>query len=123
MFFTQIYIYDNNNKNIYMLIYKKKFKKMYTPFWLKILATAKQLFRKNSYLLFEKPGIFSHSERRDRFDSYPPPVCFHSLFNVPPPPSTANPGFPTGVENMGRSSSKFDGNVLSQYMGGGWRET
>ena len=27
LFFTQIYIYDSNNKNIYMLIYKKRFKK------------------------------------------------------------------------------------------------
>ena len=27
MFLTQIYIYDNNNKNIYMLIYKKSLKK------------------------------------------------------------------------------------------------
>ena len=27
-----IYIYDNNNKNIYMLIYKKKFKKTSTSF-------------------------------------------------------------------------------------------
>ena len=26
------YIYDNNNRNIYMFIYKKKFKKMSTPF-------------------------------------------------------------------------------------------
>ena len=32
MFFTQIYIYDNNDKNIYMFIYKKKFKKMSMPF-------------------------------------------------------------------------------------------
>ena len=32
MFFTHIYIYDNNNKNIYMFIYKKKFKKMSTSF-------------------------------------------------------------------------------------------
>ena len=30
--FTQIYIYDNNNKNIYVLIYKKSLKKMSTPF-------------------------------------------------------------------------------------------
>ena len=27
LFFTQIYIYDSNNKNIYMLIYKKDPKK------------------------------------------------------------------------------------------------
>ena len=32
IFFTQIYIYDNNNENIYMLIYKKSFKKMSMPF-------------------------------------------------------------------------------------------
>ena len=67
-------------------------------------------------MLFEKSGNFSQSEHRDRFDSSPPPVCFHSLFKDPPPPSTTNPGFPTGVENMG-GSSKFDGEGLSQYMG------
>ena len=33
IFYTDVYcIYDNNNKNIYMFIYKKKFKKMSTPF-------------------------------------------------------------------------------------------
>ena len=31
MFFTQIY--DNNNKNIYIFIYKKKFKKLSSQFW------------------------------------------------------------------------------------------
>ena len=33
VFDTDIYyIYDNNTKNIYMVIYKKKFKKMSMPF-------------------------------------------------------------------------------------------
>ena len=68
-------------------------------------------------MLFEKSGNFSQSEHRDRFDSSPPLVCFYSLFKDPPTPSTTNPGFPTGVENMG-DSSKFDGESLSQYMGG-----
>ena len=32
-FYTDIYyICDNNNKNIYMFMYKKKFKKMFMPF-------------------------------------------------------------------------------------------
>ena len=31
-FYTDIYIYNSNNKNIYMFIYKKKFKKMSMPF-------------------------------------------------------------------------------------------
>ena len=70
-------------------------------------------------MLFQKSGNFSKIEQRDRFDSSPPPVCFHSLFKDPPPPSTTNPGFPTGVENMG-GYSKFDGEGLSQYMGGAW---
>ena len=30
--FLNRHIYDNNNKNIYMFIYKKEFKKMSTPF-------------------------------------------------------------------------------------------
>ena len=76
-------------------------------------------------MLFEKSGNFSQSEHRDRFDSSPPPVCFHSLFKDPPSPSTTNPGFPTGVENMGGGGgrcSKFDGEGLSQYMRGAWGE-
>ena len=63
MFFTQIYIYDNNNKNIYILKYKKSL----------------------LYLLFEKSG-----KNIDRFGSSAPPVCFHSLFKDPTPPSTTN---------------------------------
>ena len=115
MFFTQIYIYDNNNKNIYMLIYKKSFKKCLRLFH-KTFSNCQATYQKELYLLFEKSGNFSQSEHRDRFDSSAPPVCFHLLFKDPPPTSTTNPGFSTGVEDMG-ASSKFDGQDLSRYMG------
>ena len=55
MFFTQIYIYDNNNKNIYMLIYKKN---VYAIF-IKLLATAKQLIRRNSICCLKNQAIFT----------------------------------------------------------------
>ena len=84
MFFTQKYIYDNNNKNIYMLIYKKSLKNVYTLL-IKVLATAKQLIRRNSICCLKNQAIFQ-SEHSDRFDSFPPPVCFHSLFKYPIPP-------------------------------------
>ena len=78
LLFTQIYIYDNNNKNICMLIYKNTFKKVYA-FFIKLLATAKQLITRNSIYCLKNQAIFQ-SEHRDRFDSFPPAVCFHSLF-------------------------------------------
>ena len=57
MFFTQIYIYDNINKNIYMSIYIKKIKNVY-PFLIKLLATAKQLIRRNSICCLKNQAIF-----------------------------------------------------------------
>ena len=88
MFFTQIYIYDNNNKNIYMLIYNKSFKKGLRLFN-KSFSNCQATYKKELCLLFEKSGNFSQSEHRDRFDSSPPPFCFHSLFKgpLPLPPS------------------------------------
>ena len=83
--FTQIYIYDNNNKNIYELIYKKSFKKCLRLFN-KTFSNYQANYQKELYLLIEKWGNFSQSEHRDRFYSSPPPVCFHLLFKDPPPP-------------------------------------
>ena len=57
MFFTQIYIYDNNSKNIYMLIYKKSLKKVYAVL-IKLLATPKQLIRNNSICCLKNQAIF-----------------------------------------------------------------
>ena len=71
--FTQIYIYDNNNKNIYMLIYKKSLKKCLRLFH-KTFSNCQATYQKELYLLFEKSGNFSQSEHRDRFD------CTLSLF-------------------------------------------
>ena len=100
LFFTQIYLYDNNNKNTHMLIYKKSFKKCLCLFH-KTFSNCQATYQKKLYLLFEKSGNFSQSEHRDRFESSPPPVCFHSLFKDPSPPSSTNPRFHIGVENMG----------------------
>ena len=70
-------------------------------------------------MLFEKSGNFSQSEHRDRFDSFPPPVYFRLLFKDHPPPSTTNPGFPTGVENMGGGSPSMEVETLQNLIGGG----
>ena len=49
MFFTQIDIYDNN-KNIFVLIYNiKKVKKNAYAFFIKLLATSKQLIRRTLF--------------------------------------------------------------------------
>ena len=54
------------------------------------------------------------------FDSSPPPVCFHLLFKDPAPsPSTTNPGFPTGVENMGQAPHGVGGGGALQNLIGG----
>ena len=56
---------------------------MSTPFYLiKLLATAKQLIRRN-FICCLKSQVTFHSGHRDSFDSSPPPVSFHSLFKVP----------------------------------------
>ena len=57
MFFIQIYIYENNYKNVYMLIYKKSLKHVYA-FLIKLLATAKQLIRRNSICCLKNQAIF-----------------------------------------------------------------
>ena len=67
--FTQIYIYDNN-KNIYMLIYKKSLKKCLRLFN-EIFCNCQANYYEELYLLFEKSGNSSQSEHRDRFDSSP----------------------------------------------------
>ena len=76
MFFTQIYIYDNNNKNIYMLICKKCLKKCLHLFN-KTFSNCQATNKKELYLLFEKSGNFLQRERKDRFDSSLP--CFSSF--------------------------------------------
>ena len=42
------------------------------------------------------------------------------IWNHPLAVCSPHTGFPTGVENMGEGSSKFDGEDLSQYMVGVW---
>ena len=126
MFFTQIDIYDNN-KNIFVLIYNiKKVKKNAYAFFIKLLATSKQLIRRTLFAVW-KSGNFSQSEHRDKFDSSPPPVCFHLLFKDPLPlhnkPRVSNRCWEHGGEPSieGQCSSKFDWGGLSQYMGEAWR--
>ena len=83
--FTQIYIYDNN-KNIYMLIYKKSLKNVYA-FLIKLLATAKQLIRRNSICCLKNQAIF-HRVSIEIGLTPPLPlfVFIHSLRTPLPPP-------------------------------------
>ena len=71
-------------------MYKKSFKKCLRLFN-KTFTSCQATYKKELYLLFEKSGNFSQSEHKDRFNSSPPPVCFHLLFKYPPPPSRTNP--------------------------------
>ena len=96
MFSTQIYIYDGNNKNIYMLIYKKSFKKCLRLFN-KTFSNCQATYWKELYLRFEKLGKFLQSDHRDRFDSSPPPVGFHLLFKDPSSPLHNKPFIKKGL--------------------------
>ena len=101
-------IYDNNNENIYMLVYKKSLKKCLCLFH-KTFSNCQATYQKELNLLFEKSG----NKHRDRFDSSPPPVCLHSLFKDPPSPHHDKPRVSTGVENM-----RGGGGALQNLMGG-----
>ena len=57
MFFTRIDIYGNNDKNIFILIYKKSLKNVYAIL-IKPLATAKQFIRSNSICCLKNQAIF-----------------------------------------------------------------
>ena len=103
MFFTQIYIYDNNNKNIYMLIYKKSLKKCL------------RLFHKtfSNFQATSKSDNFSQSER----GLTPPlPLIFFICSLRTPSLSTTNSGFPAGFENMG--GAPMGGGALQYLIGG-----
>ena len=78
LFFTQIYIYDNNNKNVFTCWHIKKVLKL--RFFHKTFSNCQATYKKELYLLFEKSGNFSQSEHRGRFDSSPSRVCFYLLF-------------------------------------------
>ena len=75
-YFLHRYIYDNNNENIYMFIYKKKLKKYLHRF--------NKTF--SNYHCLKNQAIFSQSEHRYRFNPSPPPVWFDSLFKDLPLP-------------------------------------
>ena len=124
MLFTQIYIYDNN-KNIYMLIYKKSLKNVYA-FFIKLLATSKQRIRRNSICCLKNQVIF-HRVSTEIGLTPPLPVCFHLLFKDPPPPPQQTQGFPPVLRTWGSlpwgggggCSSKFDwGRGLKSIHGG-----
>ena len=110
MFFTQTYIYDNNNKNINMLIYKKSLKKFLCLFH-KTFSNCQASYQKKLYLLFEKSGNFSQSEHRDRFDSSPPLFVFIRSLRTPPPQQTL--GFPQVLRTW------WGGGALQNMMGAG----
>ena len=100
--FLHSYIY-NGNKNIYKFIKKRsmKNKKCLRLFnekkntftcWtrlktVKLLATAKQLIRKNSICCLKNQAIFfSQSERTDRLDHPVPSFVFVRFLMTPLPP-------------------------------------
>ena len=56
-FYTDIY-YDTNNKDIFTCSYIKKVLKNVYAFFLKLLATAKQLIRRNSIFCLKNKEIF-----------------------------------------------------------------
>ena len=62
-------------------------------------------------MLFEKSGNFLKSEHRDRFESSPLPVCFHSLFKDPPSPLHNKPFIKKGlleeIEGVNDNASEF----------------
>ena len=90
MFFTQIYIYDNNNKNIYILIYKKSLKNVYA-FLIKLLATAKQLIRKNSICCLKNQIIFHRANIEIGLTPPLPLFIFNRSLKISP---TLPPPFP-----------------------------
>ena len=110
MFSTQIYIYDSNNKNIYVSIYKKSSKKCLLLFN-KTFSNSQATYQREFYLLFEKSADFSQSERRDWFDFSPPPVGFHSLFKDPSSPLHNKPFIKNGLleemEGVNDNASAF----------------
>ena len=55
-------------------------------FFIKLLATTKQLIGRTSIFRLKNQAIFSQSEHRDRLDPSPPPAHFHSLFKGTPRP-------------------------------------
>ena len=101
MFFTQIYNYDNNNKNIYTLIYKKSLKNVYA-FLIKLLATAKQLIRRNSICCLKNLAIF-HRVSIEIALTPPLPlfVFIYSLRTPPLPPPQQTQGFPQVLRTWG----------------------
>ena len=74
---------DNNNKNIYMLIYTTSLKKCLRLIN-KALSNWKATYQKELYLLFEYQAIFQ-SAHRDRFDSSPPLFVFIRFLRTPSP--------------------------------------
>ena len=118
MFFTQIYVYDKSNKNIYMLIYKKSLNKCLRLFH-KTFSNCQATYQKELYLLFEKSGNFHRVSIEIGLTPSLPLSVFTRSLRTPLPPPQQTQGFPQVLRTWG-GSSKFDGEGLSQYMGGAW---
>ena len=106
MFFTQIYVYDNN-ENIYMLILKKNFKNVYA-FFIKLLATSKQLFRRNSICCLKNQVIF-HWVNIEIGLNPPPPTLFVFICSLKTPllPPRQTHGFPQVLRTWGELKLLF----------------
>ena len=95
MLFTQIYIYDNN-KNIYMLIYKNVY-----AFFIKLLATAKQLIRRNSICCLKNQAIFHRVSIKIGLTPPFPLFVFIRSLRTPLPPPQQTQGFPQVLRTWG----------------------
>ena len=88
VFYTDIYIYNYNNKIIYMFIYNKSLKKCLRLFN-KTFSNYQAAYLMEFYLLFEKSGNFFHTVSIEIGLTPPLPLLFvfiRSLRTPLPPP-------------------------------------
>ena len=101
--------------------YIKKVLKNVYAFFIKLLATAKQLIRRNSICCFKNQAIFQRLSKEIGLTPPLPLFVFIRSLRTPLPPPQQTQGFPQVLRTWW-GSSKFDGEGLSQYMGGAWGE-
>ena len=86
-FYTDIYyIYDNNTKNTYMIIYKKEFKNKSMPFGQNFQQLPSNLLEGTLLAVWKIRQFLLQHEHRDRLNPSTTPVCFHLLFKDSLPP-------------------------------------
>ena len=98
---------------------KKVLKNVYT-FLIKLLATAKQLIRRNSICCLKNQAIFHRVSIEVGLTPPLPLFVFICSLRTPLPPPQQTQAFRPVLRTWMGDSSKFDGQGLSQYMGGAW---